>query len=267
MMKVVSATALLAAAGAANAAFFEVRSVDTNSLGSPIVTSSALFQSTAPGAGNFGPSEATIDASSANQNAAFDSYVAIDVGPSFGGTNAKGDGFGANPGDISSIGNPFGVANQIGAVWYMDPQGARPEVGSVPNSLFGGADALFVGRFSFRSTTTTPTGTLSLGANGVVVDIRDPGTVGVGSPATDSLLVRFSAIGAPVQSGLDGGSLTTHPTANAYQLVEVVSTAGPLSGGTARWEIHDLYVVQVPTPGALALFGAAGLAAARRRRA
>jgi len=265
MMKVVSATALLAAAGAANAAFFEVRSVDTNSLGSPLVASSALFQSAA--GGNFGPSEFVIDGNSpGQQDPTFDSYVAIDVGPSFGGTSAKGDGFQANPGDIGAIGAPFAVANQVAAVWFMDPNGARPEVGAVPQAAFGGAHGLFLGRFTFRSTTTQPTGTLSLGANGLVVDIRDPGTVGVGSAATDSLLVRFTAFGATADQGLDGGSLTTHPTAYGYQLVDRVTT-GANPNGTARWEIHDLYVVQIPTPGALALFGAAGLAAARRRRA
>lgn len=265
MMKVVSATALLAAAGAANAAFFEVRSVDAGSLGSPMVASSALFQSAA--GGNFGPTEFSIDGNSpGQQDPTFDSYVAIDVGPSFGGGAGKGNGFQANPGDIGSIGNPFAVANQVGGVWFMDPEGARPEVGSVAQAAFGGADGLFVGRFTFRSTTTQPTGTISLGANGVVVDIRDPGTVGVGSAATDSLLVRFNAFGATVEEGLDGGSLTTHPTAYGYQLVQVIST-GANPNGSARWEIHDLYVVQIPTPGALALFGAAGLAAARRRRA
>lgn len=267
MMKVVSATALLAAAGAANAAFFEVRSVDAGSLGSPIAASSALFNSTAPGNGNFGPSADAIELSPAQQNLAFDSYVGIDVGPSFGGApDVKGDGFQANPGDISSIGLAVGPGS-VSGVWFMDPAGARPEVGSVSNSLFGGADALFLGRFTFRTTTgATPSGTLSLGANGVVVDIRDPGTAGVGSPATDSLLVRFTAFGVTADTGLDGGSLTTHPTAYGYQLVEVVTQANNPSGN-ARWEIHDLYVVQIPTPGALALFGAAGLAAARRRRA
>ncbi len=267
MMKVVSATALLAAAGAANAAFFEVRSADAGSLGSPITASGTLFNSSAPGNGNFGPSGDAIEASAANQYLGFDSYVAVDVGPSLAGDiGTKGDGFQANPGDISSIGLTVG-GTSVAGVWFMDPASARPEVGSVANALFGGADALFLGRFSFRSTTTQPTGTLSLGANGLVVDIRDPGTVGVGSGATDSLLVRFNAFGAGVAQGLDGGSLTTHPTAYEYQLVEVVTQAGPLPGGTARFEIHDLYVVQIPTPGALALFGAAGLAAARRRRA
>jgi len=278
MVKLVSAVALLAAAGAAQAAFFEVRSVDTSSLGSPISTSSALFQSTAAGNSTIGgPSADAIEgnqaswglASAANQALAYDSYVAIDVGPSFGGDiDVKGDGFQANPGDLSSIGNPFGAANSISALWFMDPAGPRPIVGSVNNALFGGADALFVGRFTFRATGgAIPNGTLTLGQNGVAIDIRDPGTLGVGSPATDTLILNFTSFNTPVQIGLDAGSLTNHAAAYEYELRTVVTNVGPFGAGTARFQVHDMYIVQIPTPGATALLGLAGLAAIRRRRA
>lgn len=269
MTKSLSAIALFAIAGAANAAF-DVRSFDTTSPNGPLTVTGTLFQSTAPGAGNTGPSESAIDASSANQFAQYDSYVAIDTSPSFGGTSAKGDGFQANPGDISIIGNPFLTAGQVNGLWFMDPASSRPQVPAVAQGVLGGANGIFLGRFSFRTTTgAAPTGDIGIGANGVTVDIRDAGTLNAGSPATDSLLVKFTAFNTSVQTGTDGASLTNHATANAYQLVKVTSTAGPLTGGNARWFIVDLYVqeVAIPTPGAIALAGLAGLTGLRRRRA
>lgn len=261
MVKLASAAALLAAAGAAQAAFFEVVSVDTSSLGSPISYTGTLFN---PAAGSTlgSPAPDLMDLQAALQ---YDSYVAIDVGPGTPGTATSGDGFHANPGDLAGIGNPFANAGQISALWFMDPQGPRPAVGSTTvNSKFDGADFLFLGRFVFRSSTGLAQGSLSLGDNGVVVDIRDPGTVGVGAPATDTLLVRFNAFNSDVSSGLDGGSLTNHPTAYTYQLRLNESR---VTVGTFNYLVYDLKVVQIPTPGAIALFGAAGLAAARRRRA
>lgn len=270
------APATLAVAAGTALAGFEIRSVDAGSLGSGITGSADFYQSNAPGAGPRPPSPETIEASGPNNSALYDSYVAIDVGPSVGGDpNIKGDGFHANPGDLLSLGNNFPTPNHVGGVWFMDPTSARPEVASIPNPLFGGAHALFIARLTFRSTTGTfPNETLSVdGPNGLVVDIRDPGTVGVGSPATDSLLVRFTAFavgalgsGPRITLGLDGGSLDVHPLGNEYELREVVTLAGPLPGGTARWQVHDLYVVEVPAPGSLSLLACVGIVGVRRRR-
>lgn len=270
MKNVVCAAALLAAAGAANAAVFGVRAVDTNSLGSPLVVTGTLFQSTAPGnTAVGGPSPDAIDASAPNQNLAFDSYVAIDNGPSDGGNQGtKGDGFHANPGDLSAIGAPFVNPAQVAAVWFMDPAGPRPTFNAPANALFGGNNAAFLGRFSFRSTTTAaPAGNISLGANGLVVDIRDSGTVGAGPGSTDSLLVRFTSFDTTVQVGTDGADLQQYPTGLPYQLTLRQSSGGPIGTGTARWLVYDLYVVQIPTPGTLALAGLGALVAGRRRRA
>jgi hypothetical protein len=270
MKNVVCAAALLAAAGAANAAVFGVRAVDTNSLGSPIVVTGTLFQSTAAGNTQVGgPSGDAIEASSANQNLEFDSYVAIDSGPSApGNPQVKGDGFQANPGDLSNIGAPFANPATVAAVWFMDPAGPRPTFNAPANSLFAGQNAAFLGRFSFRTTTgTTPSGSIGLGANGLVVDIRDFGTIGAGPGSTDSLLVRFTSFNTTVQVGTDGADLQQYPTGLPYQLQIRTSSAGPLAGGTARWLVQDLYVVQIPTPGTLALAGLGALVAGRRRRA
>ncbi len=248
MIKTASAIALLVAAGAAQAAFFEARSGDAGSLGSPISYTGTLYQNVAFG-GNVGPNQNLIPVF---PDLEFDSYVGVDVGPSTSTFTANG----ATPISFASAGGPFNNPGQISNLWFING-----EAGSVPNAAFGGADAIFMGRFTFAGTAG---GTLSLGANGFVVDIIDAGTTNVGSPATDSLLVRFNAFNTAVQSGLDGGSLTTHPTANAYELRlnSFVAQAGGQS-----FSVNDLYVVQIPTPGATALLGLAGVAAIRRRRA
>lgn len=250
-------------------ASFEVRSADTT--GSPITASASFFQSSIAGPGPFPPSPELIESSipTPDDFAEYDSYVAIDVGPSVGGApDIKGDGFHANPGDLASIpADPFIVPNQVNAVWFMNPLGPRPEVASIGNPIFGGRHAMFLARLSFRSFDGNfPSETLSLGSNGIGINIRDFGTLNVGSPASDSLIVRFTDFNQPSNIGLDEASLTFHLTGNSYELREVVTLAGPLPGGTARWRIHDLYVVEVPGPGAMSLLGIAGLVAVRRRR-
>lgn len=262
---------LSACASSASGQIFDVRSASTVSPNSPITASADFFQSTVSGAGFRPPSIELLESVIADPNDApeYDSYVAIDCGPSVGGDpNVKGDGFHANPGDLAFVGgDPFAVPNQVHGIWFMDPSSARPEVPACPNILFGGRDAVFLGRLSFRSTSGDfPNQTIALGANGITLDIRDPGTTSVGSPATDSLLVRFTAFGVGVHTGQDGGDLSVHALQGTYELREVISTAGPLPGGTARWQIHDLYVVEVPAPGMPALFGLAGALLRRRGR-
>lgn len=249
---------------------FQVRSVDCTNPNSPMLVSPNLFQSTAPGAGNVGPSETTIEASSANQWAEFDSYVAIDTGPSNAGDPlVKADGFQANPGDLSLIGNPFATAGQIGGLWFMDPASARPEVTAASNALFGGRNAVFLGRFTFRTTDgSTPSGTLNLGVNGTSVDVVEPGPYINPIVIPDSLLINFTAFDTPVNSGINGANLqTVFFGGPGLILTQHVFQAGPRPGGTARWEVHDLYIVEaVPAPGGTVLASAAVLGLFRRRR-
>jgi len=248
---------------------FDVRSANTT--GSPITASANFFQSPIAGPGPYPPSPELIESSIVTPDdfAEYDSYVAIDVGPSVGGDpDIKGDGFHANPGDLNSIpADPFAVPNQVNAVWFMNPQSSRPEVASIANPIFGGRHAMFLARLSFRSLDGNfPSETLALGPNGLGVNIRDFGTINVGSPASDSLVVRFNNFNQPSNIGLDEASLSFHLTGNVYELREVVTLAGPLPGGTARWQIHDIYVVEVPAPGCVSLVAVAGLVGLRRRR-
>ena len=247
MTKYVSAIALFAVAGAAQAAFFEARSGDAGSLGSPISYSGTLYQNVAFGS-NVGPNQNLIPVFA---DLEFDSYVAVDTGPSTASFTANG----ATPISFASAGGPFNNPGQISNLWFING-----EAGAVPNAAFGGAHAIFLGRFSF----TGSQGTLSLGANGVVVDIVDPGTTNVGSVNTDSLLVKFTAFNSTVQSGLDGGDLSTHPTAFEYQLR---LNSFQATVGATTYFVNDLYVVQIPTPGTIALASLGGLLVARRRRA
>lgn len=260
---------LVASASSVSAATFGVRSVDTSSLGSAITASANIWQSTAPGNTSIGGSSGeSIAASSANQNLEYDSYVTIAEVPNHSYEHCPY----VPPCDfeptsqLSAIGNPFVVPNQVHALWFLDPAGTTPIVESIVSPLIN-QEGLFLGRFSFRNTSGgVPNETLTLGPNGVFIDIRDFGTINVGSPVTDSLLVQFHSFDTDVSQGLDGGDLSVHPTGNTYRLLDVVTEAGPLPNGTARWQVHDLYVVAVPGPSGIGCFAAGAFAMVRGRR-
>lgn len=266
-MKPVALLAFVGLCSAPVMGAFEVRSVDTTAPNSAIIVAPNLFQSAA--GTNMGPSEFSIDSNAGNQNPEFDSYVAIDTGPSFGGAaNVKGDGFQANPGDLSLIGNPFANPGQIGGLWFMDPAGARPEIAAIPNALLGNRLAVFLGRFTFRTTTgAAPSGSLTLGASGISVDVVDPGPYINPVVMPDSLLINFTAFNTPVNTGLDGATLESVSFGGpGLMLTTRVFQVGPAPGSSARWEVHDLYIVQVPGPGTAVLGGVAMLMGRRRLR-
>ncbi len=259
-------TLLLASLAAAQTlGGFQVRSVNTTAPFSPMSVVGDLFQSAA--GSSTGPTELAIDSNQGNQSPEFDSYVAIDSGPSFGGAaNVKGDGFQANPGDMSIIGNPFANPGEIGGLWFMDAQGPRPHVEAVPNSLFGNRPALFLGRFSFRTTTgATPSGTITLGPGGLGVEARNFPIIETG--LDDTVIVHFTQFNVGTNNGFDP-STAAPVTFNGPGLILTthVFQAGPLPGGNARWEVHDLYVVEVPSPATAAVVGLSVLGVARRRR-
>lgn len=64
---------------------------------------------------------------------------------------------------------------------------------------------MFLGRFTFHSTTGAPTGTLSLGPNGVVVHIFDSGNPAEPPPGggPQNRYVWFTAFDQPVWEGFD----------------------------------------------------------------
>lgn len=260
-----SAAVGLASVGALSG--FDVRSVDLTAPNSALITSPPLFQSLS--GLSTGPSAEMIEASGPNGNLAYDSYVAIDTRPSFGGNpTVAGDGFQANPGDLLLSQDPFEWPGQVRGSWGMDPSSARPQVASVPQVVLGGADGVFLGRFTFRTTNgSDPTGEVLLGAGGITIEIRDPTTLNVGAPETDSLLLHFRSFGSYVQQGIDAGDQSIHGTECLYFLTRITSRAGPLSGGTSRWFVIDLYIYQFdPAPGSASLGLIVGSTFIRRRR-
>ncbi len=82
------APAMLVCVSGTTLAAFDVRSVDCASLGRGVTATADFYQSNAPGAGNRPPTAEAIEASGPDNYLQFDSYVAIDVGPTCGGRPA-----------------------------------------------------------------------------------------------------------------------------------------------------------------------------------
>lgn len=243
--KIVSVAALVVLSGSAYAGPFAVKLVDTNpdSQGDPIVAGGTLYQETNFHNSDFAPNNALIGAFGTAISE--DSYVSIDgLGPSTATRTANGPAQAINAGTNPSI---F-TSNSLAGTWFFTAPDGSP---SAPSALFGGAEAIFLARM------TSAAPGLSLGARGVIVDIVDDATDDTGS--TNSLLARFTEFDTTVNEGQDGGTLTTGPLAKGYQL-KVVTTEGEFGF------VNDLYIVNIPTPGATALLGVAGIAAIRRRR-
>jgi len=240
----VASTGVLICAASAAALPYQVRSADTNALGSPLVITGDLFQSV------FGSSlPPNPDAIEQVPSLEFDSYIAIDIGPSRAGApDVPGDGFWANgPGrTIALIGNPFQAAGSSSSLWYVQPGGQEPRIESAPNALFDGREAVFLGRFTFRSSTGAPIGSVELGPTGMVVDIRDPGNPAEPPPAGGSQdrFVRFTAFDQPVQEGFDEVLAGPFTLAQPYVLsVHQHSATLP----PHEYLINDIYIVEAST--------------------
>ena len=253
--KLLSASALLAVAGVASGAAFQINTIDAGlaagSLGAPITwshtTNGAAYNN---GAGSDNPpSPSLIDLSAA---VGFDSYIAIDpVGPSTAHTtNNPPDGYQAlGPGNIitpagqSSVFGASGVNGSLGGVWFN----ANASGGFVTS---GAGDRMFIAQISLRPNASAPT------TAGILANIKDGGTI---SPDGSLGTIKFGLANASSNNGLWG---------QRYHLEAVGRTISGVSaafnGGTS-WAIY-IVATPIPAPGAVGLAGLAGLAAIRRRR-
>lgn len=249
MTKLLTAASVLAIAGAASAAQFQFLAVAAGGNGAQPGVNGAGFT---PVGGTFYQDGFGANTASGINPAfmglvptlEFDTYSSISaVGPAVGGAAALSRGFyGDLVGDTTNAGGTLTEApggTSSGAAMYFG-LGVSPQPflsGKAPNMGGGRSndDGVFLGRF-----TVSGGGSVAGGAEVSLKDVGDPatyqGNVAVGGPA--------------VQIG-----------AAQYILKAFVV------GDVAQGRVHDLWLVQIPTPGALALFGLGGVAAIRRRRA
>jgi len=252
MTKILTAASVLAIAGAASAAQFQFLAVAAGGNGAQPGVAGAGF--TAVGGSffhdlGFGGNTAE----SLNPllfdvfpQIEFDTYSSISaIGPAVGGTSAVtrnfyGDLAGVNSNNVA----PFALVVSAGSVSNgtnmffglgIQPQpynsGFAPNVGGGRSTN----DGVFLGRY-----TVSNNGSISGGARMSLKDIGDPATY----------QAEVTIGGGPVQIG-----------AFQYELIPFVVA------DVTQGRVHDLWLVQIPTPGALALFGLGGVAAIRRRRA
>ncbi|MFM9957217.1 MAG: hypothetical protein ACKVZJ_04010 [Phycisphaerales bacterium] len=259
MAKLVCASALLVAVGTASAVPFGINTVDVGgipggSLGNPITwtgpagagnTGAAFNPATG---GNFAPAQQSI---AGNAAIGWDSYAMLDpIGRSTASSSTTtSDGYTASsPSNAlfptatpTTFFGASGANGSMSGVYFNAGAGG----GFLPS---GPGDRLFIAQITLRAGSSAPT------TQGALINIRD-----FGSPATGSLgLLRFGLANASNNGGNWGASY--------YLDFRATATTG-LTGAFATSTSYEIFVVQVPTPGAAGLAGIAGLVALRRRRA
>lgn len=247
VVRLMSAATLLAAASAAQG-FFELGTVDMSLNGTPLVI--PQFQQNV---GQNGEDTVFLPRIFQNSASSFvtiggprDVPTAVGAGNTFGrvadlvvpNTNALFVDDATNNG-ITVNGQTARLQGFWGVSTGLEPSAAHPD-GS-------GRQAIWVARIG-----TTSTAPLDLSNTILNIGIREPGSGPV--------------IGRVFADANFGGNENQEPAGgffNFYYGIELWDAGS--DGGTQFW---DLFVVQdIPTPGALALFGIGGLAIARRRRA
>ena len=244
--KLVCASALIAASGAAQGAGFFVNLCDAGgiagSLGAPITWTPSAQTSYQASSSLVAPSALDIDGNIKLQN---DNYFGMDpVGQSYadGDPNTKGDGYSSNA-SLTSPGQGFAAGNAFG-VW-----GSTVPIPSGTN-FTGGADSLFIMNLTLRVGSSDPT------TAGLLVQLQDGGTAGQFLFGT----LKFGAANA-TNAGVWGQSYYL----DFKKTTTTTATSSTTFNNGTNYQIY--IVAAVPTPGAAGLAGLAGLVSLRRRRA
>ena len=248
--KFASAAAVLALAGMASAAPFRVQGVveasdNPAALGSPLTLSGGTFFQHALGSAN-PPASGFIPVFAALQ---YDSYVTID-GNGFSTASYTSN----TPGQAIPAHNyfPNGSTLDMGAMFVTGGTGS-----GVLDYNGVAVNVVAIARLTSASTGAT----LNLGPDGVFALVRD--TTG------QDIRLQFTAFDVGVQSGQLFPQNVPGSAAEPYFLIANQYDVTVSDSVTPSTTLHvwDLYVAsKVPTPGAAALLGLAGLAGLRRRR-
>ncbi|MBL0928203.1 MAG: hypothetical protein IBJ11_11225 [Phycisphaerales bacterium] len=192
------------------------------------------------------------------------------TGPSIPGATASARRTAAAPGIVarwqwlgSSVGTDGGgntIRTSTGARFVMAPAAGNPLLSA--RTLIGGVSywGFFLGRYVVDANATL---------SGELGFIVDP-TNNPNPPAGTLNIAKLAIDGAGRSTGaLDPNNQAAQTAAGqVYKVVSVQSTfTSQLNGVT--YKQYDLFLIAdvIPTPGAMGLFGVAGLAALRRRRA
>ena len=246
MTKIASVAAVLAVAGAASAGTFNLLgTIDISDapgvVGGNDINTENGFYNNGFGALNGGPNPAFFGV---DANLEWDSYWALDGAEANGQASPS-----VAPGYTSAGQDGSGATNVIAGTLAQYNSGfATPGTGRtsvIKDGPFGNGGYLFIGRL----TTLGAGSSLFNGATGGAV----LGRFGISN----------GAIAVNVSLELDGAG---GDSAAGTLFFKSDSKAITLTTGQ-EVVVHDLYLTNVPTPGALALFGLAGAAATRRRRA